>query len=314
MIKVLISCPPMIKQRESFKDAFSKLGIEPTWANVVQQYTEAELIEILPEFDGWIIGDDPCTRNVLFAGKKGKLRALVKWGIGVDNVDFATCSELGIPVENTPNMFGDEVADLAMAYITNLSRFVIDVHIGVKKKDWLKPIGSSLKDKNIGIIGLGDIGLNIVERVAAAKMNIFAYDPFYKSNENSNNFEHLIWPRKIEELDFLIIACSLTKENKHMINKEIIGKLKKGVKIVNVSRGPLIDERALEEGLESGIISGAALDVYENEPLDVNSPLRAFEQIIFGTHNGSNTFEAVQRTSHLAISKISSFLAISNNL
>ena len=314
MFKVLISCPPMINQRQSFKEIFQSLGIEPTWAQIVQQYTEQELIQILPEFDGWIIGDDPCTRDVLFAGKKGKLRALVKWGIGVDNVDFATCSELGIPVENTPNMFGDEVADLAMAYITNLSRFVIDVHIGVKKKDWLKPIGSSLKDKNIGIIGLGDIGLNIVERVAAAKMNIFAYDPFYKSNENSNNFEHLIWPRKIEELDFLIIACSLTKENKHMINKEIIGKLKKGVKIINVSRGPLIDERALEEGLESRIISGAALDVYENEPLDVNSPLRAFEQIIFGTHNGSNTFEAVQRTSHLAISKISSFLAISNNL
>ena len=314
MIKVLISCPPMIKQKESFKDAFSKLGIEPTWANVVQQYTEAELIRILPEFDGWIIGDDPCTRDVLLAGKKGKLRALVKWGIGVDNVDFPTCSELGIPVENTPNMFGDEVADLAMAYITNLSRFVIDVHVGVKKKDWLKPVGSSLKGKNIGIIGLGDIGMNIVERVAAAKMNIFAYDPFYKLSKSVNDFELLIWPRKIEELDYLVIACSLTKENKYMINQEIISKLKKGVKIVNVSRGPLIDERALSEGLESRIISGAALDVYENEPLSDNSPLRGFEQIIFGTHNGSNTFEAVQRTSHLAISKISSFLAISNNI
>lgn len=314
MNKVLISCPPMIKQKESFKDAFSKLWIEPTWANVVQQYTEAELIKILPGFDGWIIGDDPCTRDVLLAGKKGKLRALVKWGIGVDNVDFATCSELGIPVENTPNMFGDEVADLAMAYITNLSRFVIDVHVGVKKRDWLKPVGSSLKGKNIGIIGLGDIGMNIVERVAAAKMNIFAYDPFYKSSKNVNNFELLIWPRKSEELDYLVIACSLTKENKHMINQEIISKLKKGVKIVNVSRGPLIDERALSEGLESGIISGAALDVYENEPLNDNSPLRGFDQIIFGTHNGSNTFEAVQRTSHLAISKISSFLAISNNI
>jgi D-3-phosphoglycerate dehydrogenase len=314
MIKVLVSCPPMIKQKESFKDAFSKLGIEPTWANVVQQYTEAELIKILPEFDGWIIGDDPCTRDVLLAGKKGKLRALVKWGIGVDNVDFDTCSELGIPVENTPNMFGDEVADLAMAYITNLSRFVIDVHVGVKKKDWLKPIGSSLRGKNIGIIGLGDIGMNIVERVAAAKMNIFAYDPFYKLSKDVNNFELLIWPRKIEELDYLVIACSLTNENKHMINQEIISRLKNGVKIVNVSRGSLIDERALSEGFESGIISGAALDVYENEPLNDNSPLRGFEQIIFGTHNGSNTFEAVQRTSHLAISKISSFLAISNNI
>lgn len=314
MNKVLVSCPPMIKQKDSFMEAFSKLGIEPIWANVVQQYTEIELIKILPEFDGWIIGDDPCTRDVLIAGKRGKLRALVKWGIGVDNVDFATCSELGIPVENTPNMFGDEVADLAMAYITNLSRFVIDVHSGVKKKEWLKPIGSSLKGKNIGIVGLGDIGLNIVERVAAAKMNIFAYDPFYKLSKNTNDFELLIWPRKIEDLDYLVIACSLTKENKHMINQEIIGNLKKGVKIVNVSRGPLIDERALSEGLESGIISGAALDVYENEPLNDNSHLRAFEQIIFGTHNGSNTFEAVQRTSHLAISKISSFLAISNSI
>lgn len=314
MNKVLISCPPMIKQKESFMDAFSNLGIEPTWANVVQQYTETELIKILPEFDGWIIGDDPCTRDVLLAGKKGKLRALVKWGIGVDNIDFATCSELGIPVENTPNMFGDEVADLAMAYITNLSRFVIDVHIGVKNKDWLKPVGSSLKGKNIGIIGLGDIGMNIVERVAAAKMNIFAYDPFYKLSENVNVFELLIWPRKIEELDYLVISCSLTKENRHMINQEIISKLKKGVKIINVSRGPLIDEGALSEGLESGRISGAALDVYENEPLSDNSRLRGFKQIIFGTHNGSNTFEAVQKTSNLAIRKIASFLAISNNI
>lgn len=313
MIKVLISCPPMIKQKESFIDTFSSLGIEPIWANVVQQYTETELIEILPEFDGWIIGDDPCTRAVLFAGKKGRLRALVKWGIGVDNVDFTTCSELGIPVENTPNMFGDEVADLAMAYITNLSRFVIDVHMGVKKKEWLKPIGSSLKGKRIGIIGLGDIGMNIVERVTAAKMNIYAYDPFYTSSKNTYDFELLVWPRKIEELDYLVVACSLTKENKHMINQEVIGKLKKGIKIVNVSRGPLINEHALYEGLKSGVISGAALDVYENEPLSDNSPLRSFEQIIFGTHNGSNTFEAVQRTSHLAISKISGFLGISKN-
>lgn len=304
----------MIKQRESFIDTFSNLGIEPIWANVVQQYTETELIEILPDFDGWIIGDDPCTRAVLLAGKKGRLKALVKWGIGVDNVDFTACSELGIPVENTPYMFGDEVADLAMAYITNLSRFVIDVHMGVKKKEWLKPVGSSLKGKRIGIIGLGDIGMNIVERVAAAKMSIYAYDPFYTSSKGIVNFELLPWPKKIEELDYLVIACSLTKENKHMINQEVIGKFKKGIKIVNISRGPLINEYALYEGLKSGVISGAALDVYENEPLSDDSPLRSFEQIIFGTHNGSNTFEAVQRTSHLAISKISGFLGISKNI
>ena len=98
MLKVLISCPPMIKQRDSFEETFKGLGIEPTWAKIVQQFTEPELVKILPEFDGWIVGDDPCTRSVLAAGKSGKLRAIVKWGIGIDNVDFKACSELGIPV------------------------------------------------------------------------------------------------------------------------------------------------------------------------------------------------------------------------
>ena len=136
----------------------------------------------MPEFDGWIVGDDPCTREVLNAGTKGKLKAIVKWGIGVDNVDFKACADLNIPVENTPHMFGDEVADLAMSYLTNLSRKILDVHNGVRNHEWLKPIGSSLKDKNIGIVGLGNIGINIVKRVQVAGKNVFGYDPFFKNS------------------------------------------------------------------------------------------------------------------------------------
>ena len=298
----------MIKQKESFEANFNELGIEPTWAKIVQQFTEKELVNILPEFDGWIVGDDPCTRDVLVAGKKGKLKAIVKWGIGVDNVDFEACLELGIPVENTPNMFGDEVADLAMSYITNLSRSIVDVHNGVKNLEWPKPIGTSLKSKNIGIVGLGDIGINIVRRVNAARMNVIAYDPYFSSVKNEFEYEHLIWPNKIEELDYLVIACALNNQNRYMINKNIIARFKKGIKLINVSRGPLINEIDLYEGIKNGTISGAALDVYENEPLEQNSPLREFEQIIFGTHNGSNTFEAVQKTSNLAIKKINNFL------
>ena len=298
----------MIKQRESFEETFKSLGIEPTWAKIVQQFTERELVNILPEFDGWIVGDDPCTRSVLAAGKSGKLRAIVKWGIGIDNVDFKACSDLGIPVENTPNMFGDEVADLAMSYITNLSRKIVDVHNGVKKLEWPKPIGTSLKGKKIGVVGLGDIGMNIVRRVNAARMNVIAYDPYFSSAKNEFELEHLVWPDKIEELDYLVIACALNDQNKHMINKNIILRFKKGIKLVNVSRGPLINEIDLCDGIKNGCIDGAALDVYENEPLEQNSPLREFGQIIFGTHNGSNTFEAVQKTSHLAIKKINNFL------
>ena len=298
----------MIKQKDSFEETFKSLGIEPTWAKIVQQFTESELIKILPKFDGWIVGDDPCTRSVLAAGKIGKLKAIVKWGIGVDNVDFKACSDLGIPVENTPNMFGDEVADLAMSYITNLSRNIIDVHNGVKNLEWPKPIGTSLKGKKIGVVGLGDIGMNIVRRVNAARMNVIAYDPYFSSAKSEFDLEHLIWPDKIEELDYLVVACALNDQNKHMVNKNIILRFKKGIKVINVSRGPLINEIDLCDGIKNGRIAGAALDVYENEPLGQDSPLREFGQIIFGTHNGSNTFEAVQKTSHLAIKKINNFL------
>lgn len=302
----------MINQRQSFEDIFRNLGIEPTWAKIVQQYTEQELIRILPEFDGWIVGDDPCTREVLSAGKKGKLKAIVKWGIGVDNVDFKACEDFNIPVENTPEMFGDEVADLAMCYITNLSRKIIDVHNGVRNQEWLKPIGSSLKDKKIGIVGLGNIGMNIVKRVQVAGMIVCGYDPFFK-DLTENDIQLLTWPERIEELDYLVLACSLTAESKHLINRKIISKFKKGIKVVNVSRGQLINEKDLYDGIKQGVISGAALDVYEIEPLPKNSILRELDQLIHGTHNGSNTFEAVQRTSHLAINKISNFLNKSKN-
>jgi D-3-phosphoglycerate dehydrogenase len=244
----------------------------------------------------------------LVSGRRGKLKAIVKWGIGVDNVDFEACADLGIPVDNTPNMFGDEVADLAMSYITNLSRNIVDVHNGVKNLEWPKPIGTSLKSKKIGIVGLGDIGINILRRVNAARMSVIAYDPYIGSAKNEFEFEHLMWPNKIEELDYLVIACALNNQNKYMINKNIIAKFKKGIKLINVSRGPLINEIDLCEGIKNGIISGAALDVYENEPLEQNSPLREFSQIIFGTHNGSNTFEAVQKTSNIAIKKMNNFL------
>lgn len=128
-----------------------------------------------------------------------------------------------------------------------------------------------------------------------------------------NDIQLLTWPERIEELDYLVLACSLTAESKHLINSKVISKFKKGIKVVNVSRGQLINEKDLYDGIKQEIISGAALDVYEIEPLPKNSVLQELDQLIYGTHNGSNIFEAVQRTSHLAINKISNFLNKSKN-
>ena len=143
-MKVLVTCPPMLGMLDSFGDTFKQLGVEITAPNVVQTLTVDELKLLVPKHDGWIIGDDPATRSVFEAGKRGSLRAAVKWGIGTDNVDFSACEDLGISIVNTPNMFGTEVADIAMGYIIGLARETFQIDRGVRAGFWPKPSGISL--------------------------------------------------------------------------------------------------------------------------------------------------------------------------
>lgn len=307
-MNVLVTCPPMLGMIDEFIPYAKLKNINLIPAKVNQILSEKELIDLLPHYDGWIIGDDPATRKVFQAGKSGKLKAAVKWGIGVDNVDFDACNELKIPIINTPKMFGAEVADVALGYIIGLARqtFFIDREIRLKGT-WPKPAGISLANKKIGIIGLGDIGKNLAKKLNACEMIITGYDPFVK-DEVLENIDIKKWPENIEELDFLVFTCSLNIHNRHMLNSENLSKCKNGVYIINVARGPLIDELALTKSILSGKVAGAALDVFEIEPLDFNSPLKNIETCILGSHNGSNTKDAVVRASILAIDNIYNFL------
>ena len=310
-MKVLVTCPPMLKAIDQLRHLFEEKGIELLTPNVVQVLTEEELIEIVPTVDAWIIGDDPATERVFTAGKNGKLRAAVKWGVGVDNVDFKACEKLGIPIQNTPRMFGNEVADMALAYFTGLLRESYKVDREVRKGNWIKPPGMSTVDKTVALIGLGDIGLAVARRLKGFDVKINAYDPFSNLNAAQAGVDQVLpFPEEVGAADFVIITCALTPSSYHMINAETIAKMKDGVKVINVARGPLIDEPALIAALKSGKVSAAGLDVFEVEPLPTDSELRQFEQCIFGTHNGSNTKEAVIRASHRAIEILFGFLGI----
>ena len=308
MKKVLVTCPPMLGMLNDFKEYASNLGIELVPAKVTQTLSENQLIELVPLFDGWIIGDDPASRIVFEAGKKGNLKAAVKWGIGIDNVDFNACKQLNIPIINTPFMFGSEVADIALAYIIGLARYLFYIHTENKfNKLWLKPAGVSLAGKNIAVVGLGDIGNQLVKRLLACEMNVTAYDPFVPISEiDLINREE--WPNKIEHMDFIVFTCSLNDSNNHMLNKEVLDLCKNGVYVVNVARGPLIDEKALTNALKSGKVNAVALDVFEEEPLEQDSILREMPNNILGSHNGSNTKDAVRRASISAIDKMYNFL------
>ena len=310
-MKVLVTCPPMIGLIDKFKPLFSEKGIDVDCPNVVQTLSVDELKSLVPHYDGWIIGDDPATKEVFLAGKLGKLKAAVKWGVGVDNVDFVAAKELNIPIANTPRMFGSEVADIAIGYVIGLARQTFLIDRGVRAGKWLKPSGISLAKKTVALLGFGDIGRNTAKRLLSADMRVIAYDPYFQEVAGLEAVESAQWPNRLDKADFIVLTCALTSDNWHILNKETLNQAKKGLRIVNVARGPLIDEVALAEALESGQVHSAALDVFEVEPLPEQSPLRQFEQCIFGSHNGSNTVDAVERASERAIALLFEFLGVS---
>ena len=308
MKNVLVTCPPMLGLIDEFHNTAEKLGLKLVPAQTTQVLSEEELMALLPDYDGWIIGDDPATRQVFQAGRDGKLRAAVKWGIGVDNVDFDACKDLDIPVSNTPNMFGGEVADLAISYIIALARETFAIDRGIRAGTWPKPSGISISGKTIGIVGFGDIGRSLVKRLSGFDVDTVVYDPAVEGNLGFDLVSRADFPERLDEVDFLVFTCALNEKNFHMLDLEAISRMKTGSFVVNVARGPLIDESALVSNLTSGHIAAAALDVFEIEPLPQNSPLREMPQCIFGSHNGSNTHEGVTRATTEALHKIADFL------
>jgi len=307
-MKVLVTCPPMLGMIDSFRLLFEKYGVEVTAAKVVQTLSVEELNQLVPQHDGWIIGDDPATREVFAAGKAGRLKAAIKWGIGVDNVDFVACQELGIPITNTPNMFGAEVADIAMGYVIALARETFQIDDGIRQGQWPKPRGISLAGKTVALVGYGDIGKSAAKRLLASDMQVIAYDPVAPDSVELSAVQRAQWPLRIEEADFIVATCSLTPSSRHMINADVFAKAKDGVRVVNVGRGPVIDQATLEAALQSGKVYSAALDVFEIEPLPMDCYLRTHPRCIFGSHNASNTADAVTRTSKIAIDKLMGFL------
>jgi D-3-phosphoglycerate dehydrogenase / 2-oxoglutarate reductase len=307
-MKILVTCPPMLGQIDRFRSEFASRGAALTTPEVAQTLSVEELKALVPEHDGWIIGDDPANRDVLEAGVRGRLKAAVKWGIGIDNVDFAAAQDLGLPIANTPFMFGREVADVAASYVIALARETFLIDRGVRAGGWPKPAGVSLAGKTAAVVGFGDIGRNIAKRLLASDMQVLAYDLLFTAVPGLEAVQPAGWPQRLEEADFLILACNLTTENYHLVNADSLARSKPGLRLVNVARGPLVDEPALIAALASGQVHSAALDVMEVEPLPEDSPLRNHERCIFGSHNGSNTVDAVIRASERAIELLFGFL------
>lgn len=314
--RVLILCAHLQRTIDLYHHLFDEgdIEIDVPSLNGKQQLSESDLLEIIEHYDGVIAGDDEFTSAVLEKGKAHRLKVVAKWGIGVDAIDLDAAKEFGIPIYNTPGAFPDEVADVATGYILMLARQLHKLDAAVRTGTWLKHPGKTLRGKMLGVIGVGSIGRAIVHRGVALGMKVIGFDPFPIPQQfmEQTSIQQVPLDELLSLADFIVLACALTEHNYHLLSETQFHQMKDGVYIINVARGSLINETALIKYLQNGKIAGAGLDVFEIEPLPVDSPLHEFDNCIFGTHNGSNTVEAVLRVNQLSIQNLFKGLGIAN--
>ncbi|MAY96999.1 phosphoglycerate dehydrogenase [uncultured Nocardioides sp.] len=265
-----------------------------------QHFSSAELSDMMGGVAGLIAGDDELDRR--FFECSPDLRVLIRWGIGMDSVDHQAAAEHGVTVRNTPGVFGGEVADSAMGYILLLARGHHLVDRDIRAGRWPKFEGTSLSGATIGVVGLGDIGMAVTSRALGFGMKVLAFDPYVGRDRIPPNVRMAQdVTSMVATARFVVLTCPLTAETMHLIDESVLRAMRSDAFLVNVARGPVVDENALIAALETGQIAGAGLDVFEHEPLALDSPLRNLPNVVLGAHNGSNTREGVARASTRAV-------------
>lgn len=287
--KVLVSAPYMQKEINKFLDFFDKHNIEITLPEVKEKLSENELLEIITDFDGAVCGDDMFTRNVMLKAKK--LKVISKWGTGINTIDVKAAEELGIKVCNTLNAFSHPVADTTLAYMLAFARNVISSDMQMKQGEWEKINGFTLSEKTLGIIGLGNIGTQVAKRARAFNMNIIANDVKGIQPIILEQYDISMVSKDdiYKNADFITLHCDLNDSSYHMLNADSFNRMNKKPYIINTARGGLIIHNELLKALDDEIISGAALDVFEEEPLPVDDRLLQKRNVILAPHNSNNS-------------------------
>lgn len=251
-----------------------------------------ELIKEIPPYDALIVRSATrVTAEIIRAARN--LKVIGRAGVGLDNVDLQAATEKGIIVMNSPGGNTISTAEHTIGLLFSLARLIPQAHQTVQKGLWEKKkfTGIEINGKTLGVIGVGRIGMEVCRRARALGMKVIAYDPFV-SKEKAHAFGiELVELNDIySRSHFITIHTPLTNETRHMIDAQAIGRMRDGVRIINCARGGIIDERALYEGLKSGKVAGAALDVFEKEPPH-GSPLLSLGNVIVTPHLGASTVE-----------------------
>ena len=264
------------------------------------------LIPIIHQYDGVICGDDEYTREVLMAGKSGKLKVLSKYGIGLDKIDLDAAKELGIIVTNCPGVNHTTVAEHVFALLLSYCKHIPEEIGHTREGNWKRITGTEILGKTIGIVGLGKIGKEVALRAKAFGMQIHAYD--LVADEEFNTQLGITFHRELESMlpqcDIISLHTGLNSSTRHMFNASRFNQMKTGSILINTARGELVELIALIENLDSRHLKAYLTDVLEEEPMKHDHPLRNYSNVFITPHIGSRTYESVVRQGTMAVENL----------
>ncbi len=296
MPTVLLTAPYMLPFVERFRPVFEKHGLDLILPDVLERMEEADLLKYAGQFDCAICGDDRYTERVI-AACAPRLKVISKWGTGVDSIDASACSRYGVALCRTPNAFTTPVADSVLGYMLAFARRQPWMDREMKSGKWKKILGKTLSECTLGVVGVGNVGKAVVRRARAFGMQVYGADIVDIDHVfvGESGIQMTDLPTLLSNSDFVSINCDLNPSSHHLMNADTFALMKPTAVLINTARGPVVQESALIEALRSSRIAGAALDVFEFEPLPLESPLLQMDNVMLAPHNSNSSPAAWER-------------------
>jgi D-3-phosphoglycerate dehydrogenase len=263
---------------------------------VYDEIDHGALLKEIPKYDALMVRSrTKATKDIVEAGAEGNLKVIGRAGIGVDNIDIETAGKKGIKVVNSPTGSTKSVAELTIGQMITLSRFITKADSSMKKGEWIKKQlkGTELYGKTLGLIGSSHIAQHVAKIANCMGMKVLVYSPHCTAEKAKNmGATYKKFDDILKESDYISLHIPHTKDSHYLINQKNISLMKTGSYLINLSRGGIVEEKALIKALKEGRIAGAAVDVFETEPPEKNNELFKFENVIFSPHIGASTKEA----------------------
>jgi D-3-phosphoglycerate dehydrogenase / 2-oxoglutarate reductase len=296
MPTVLMTAPYMIPFLDRFRPVLAEYGIDLIVPDVQERMEEDDILKYTGQFDGTICGDDRYTARVIEACAP-RLKIISKWGTGVDSIDAEACAKFGVKLGRTPNAFTTPVADTVLGYMLAFARRGPWMDAAMKRGKWEKIPGKALSECTLGVIGLGNIGKAVTRRAKAFGMKVYGTDIVDIDHVfvSESGIEMTDLETLLSNSDFVSVNCDLNPTSHHIINADTLALMKPTAVLINTARGPLVEEKALVAALSSGQVGGAALDVFEHEPLPADSPLLKMDNVMLAPHNSNSSPTAWER-------------------